>query len=349
MLSSNNYLGLANHPALRQAAADAIERFGVGAGASRLVAGSLEPLHRLERRIASFERTESALVFGSGYLANLGTLTAIAGRGDAIFSDELNHASLIDGCRLSRAEVQVYRHRDSGHLKQLLEDCRTPGRRLIVTDAVFSMDGDCAPLDEIVALARRHRASVVVDEAHAAGVTGPGGAGLVAAMGLESEIEIRVGTLSKALGAYGAYVAGSATLIDYLINRARPFIFTTGLPPAMAAAAEAALDLIDREPERLVRLRENAAYLRRGLREEGFDVPGGISAIIPVMIGDSERALRLAGALFERGIHAVAIRPPTGPPGTARIRVTPIAVHTRADLKFAVASFAAAGREIGLI
>jgi 8-amino-7-oxononanoate synthase len=349
MLSSNNYLGLANHPALKKAAAVALERFGIGAGASRLVAGNLDPIDQLEQRLASFKRTEAALAFGSGYLANLGVMTALAGRGDMIFSDELNHASLIDGCRLSRAGIAVYRHRDADHLKVLLENFRPAGRRLIVTDAVFSMDGDYAPLPEIVDLARRHGAAVIIDEAHAVGVMGPGGAGLAAHLGLADEIDVTVGTLSKAVGAYGAYVAGSRVLTDYLVNRARSFIFTTGLPPAMAAAAVAALDLIAAEPARIDRLAVNANYLRAGLKAAGFNVLGGATPIIPVIIGEPEPTLELAARLLERGVHAVAIRPPTVAPGSARIRVTPTAVHERADLDEAIAAFTAAGREMRLI
>jgi 8-amino-7-oxononanoate synthase len=349
MLSSNNYLGLANHPALKHAAMAALERFGTGAGASRLVAGNLDPIDQLEHRLARFKHTEAALVFGSGYLANLGVMSALAGRGDWIFSDELNHASLIDGCRLSRAEIAVYRHRDLDHLKVLLENAPTAGRRLIVTDAVFSMDGDCAPLADIVELARRHRAAIVLDEAHAVGVLGPGGAGLAAQLGLTDEVDVMVGTLSKALGAYGAYVAGSRTLIEYLVNRARSFIFTTGLPPAMAAAAIAALDVIAAEPDRLERLADNARYLRDGLKTAGFDVPDGATPIIPVIVGASDTAIEFDARLLARDVHAVAIRPPTVAPGSARIRVTPIADHSRDDLDEAVAAFAAAGRELRLI
>ena len=349
MLSSNNYLSLANHPALKHAAAAAIERFGAGAGASRLVAGNLDPIDQLERRLARFKRTEAALVFGSGYLANLGVMTALAGRGDRIFSDELNHASLIDGCRLSRAEIAVYRHRDVNHLKALLENAQAAGHRLIVTDAVFSMDGDCAPLTQIVEIARRFDAAIILDEAHAVGVLGPGGAGLAAQLGLTNEIDVMVGTLSKALGAYGAYVAGSRTLIEYLVNRARSFIFTTGLPPAMAAAATAALDVIAAEPDRLERLASNARYLRAGLKMAGFDVPDGATPIIPVIVGESDTALELDARLLARGVHAVAIRPPTVAAGSARIRVTPIADHSRHDLDEAVAAFVAAGREMRII
>ncbi len=349
MFSSNNYLDLAAHPAVKRAALETIERFGVGAGASRLVAGSLEPLHRLEQSLARLKKVEAALVFGSGYLANMGAITALAGPGDTVFSDELNHASLIDGCRLSRATLRVFRHRDAGHLKALLEDSDRAGRRLIVTDSVFSMDGDLAPLTDIVELARRFGAAVMIDEAHGVGVFGPGGAGLAAELGLSNEIDVQVGTLSKALGAYGAYVAGSRTLIDFLINRARCFIYTTGLPPAMAAAASAALEVMKREPERISRLHDNAAYMRAALVAAGFKLAPTTSPILPVMMGESKTALTMAERLFARGVYVIAIRPPTVPEGCARLRVTPTAGHTRADLDRTISAFVESGRELDLI
>src|SRR6266404_5846072 len=284
MLCSNNYLDLANHPALKRAALEAIEKYGVGAGASRLIAGSLEPVHELERKLADFKRTEAALVFGSGYLANVGVISAVCGPTDVILSDELNHASLIDGCRLSRAAIHVYRHREVDHLEQLLREHRDARLRLIVTDSVFSMDGDLAPLGEIVELASKYEASILVDEAHAVGVFG-NGRGLIAELDLNNQVDIQIGTLSKALGAYGAYAAGSRTLIDFLINRARSFIYTTGLPPAMASAASAALRIIEEEPERIRRLWDNAAFLRDELRCAGFVVAPTGSPIIPVMLG----------------------------------------------------------------
>lgn len=349
MLSSNNYLGLAAHPALRRAAADAIERYGVGAGASRLIAGSLAPLHDLEAKLARLKGVDAALVFGSGYLANLGTITALTGPGDVLFSDELNHASLIDGCRLSKAALRVYRHRDSDHLRELLADSPAGGRRLIVTDSVFSMDGDFAPLAAIVNLARQYRAAVMIDEAHAVGVVGPRGAGLAAHLGLGREIDIHVGTLSKALGSYGAYVAGSRTLIDFLLNRARSFVYSTGLAPAMAAAAGAALDLLESSRETIAGLWENAAYLRNGFNSLGLRLAPTESPILPVMIGESGMALKMAAALIERGVYVIAIRPPTVPRDTARLRVTPIASHTRRDLDQALDAFRSSGRELGLL
>jgi 8-amino-7-oxononanoate synthase len=349
MLSSNNYLGLAAHPRVQQAAIAVIDRYGLGAGASRLVAGSLEPLHRLEANLARLKSAEAALVFGSGYLANLGTLTALMGPGDAIFSDELNHASLIDGCRLAKAELKIYRHCDTSHLKALLEGAAGARRRLIVTDSIFSMDGDFAPLRAIVELARTFDAAIMVDEAHAVGVIGPDGAGLAAEFGLQKEIDVQMGTLSKALGAYGAYVAGSSVLIDFLINRARSFIYTTGLPPAIAAAADAAVEIMRAEPARIRRLWENAAHLRGHLEAAGFSFLHTESPILPLLIGEAQNAVAMTRRLMERGVYAIAIRPPTVPPGTARLRITPIADHTRADLDEAIAAIIQSGRELKLI
>lgn len=349
MLSSNNYLGLVSHPAIKAAAVRTLAEYGSGAGASRLIAGNLEPLTRLEKHIADFKGVESALVFGSGYLANIGVLSALAGPGDAILSDELNHASLIDGCRLSRARVAIYRHRDVHHLHALLKNTRDARRRLIVTDSVFSMDGDFAPLGEIVELARQYRAAVVIDEAHGVGVVGPGGAGLAAKLELTQEIDVHLGTLSKALGAYGAYVAGSALLTDYLVNHARSFIYSTGLPPAIAAAADAALGVLESEPSLVERLHENARYLRAGLERIGFRIGETDSPILPVIVGEPDSALRLAHALFSRGVYVIAIRPPTVPAGTARLRVTPTAAHSRSELDQALSAFAQAARESQLL
>jgi len=349
MFSSNDYLGLANHPQVRRAAIDAVERYGVGAGASRLIAGSMEPHHALEHRIAELKGGQAALVFGSGYLANLGAITALTGPADAVFSDELNHASLIDGCRLSRAQVHIYRHRDCEHLAAMLARAGAFRRRLIVTDSVFSMDGDFAPLGAIVALARRFDAGVMIDEAHALGVVGPDGRGLAAELDLEHEIEVQVGTLSKALGSYGAYVAGSRTLIELLVNRARSFIYSTGLAPAMAAAAQAAIRVMVAEPERRERLWRNASYLRAKLSAAGFTIGATQSPITPVMAGEAETAVALARRLLDRGVYAIAIRPPTVPPHTARLRLTPTSEHSHADLDFAAAALIESGRELGVI
>lgn len=348
-LSSNNYLGLATHPALKQAAQDAIARFGCSAGSSRLISGTMALHQQLEQRLAASKGTDAALVFPSGYHANIGVLSALMEPEDTILSDELNHASIIDGCRLSRARVRAFRHCDMTHLEQLLAAARHGGRRLIVTDSVFSMDGDVAPLADIVALARRFDAWVMVDEAHASGVFGAHGAGVVEAVGLQHAIEIQMGTLGKALGGAGAYVAGSRELIDWLINRARSFVYTTGIPPAVAASALAALDVVEHEPERRARLWKNAELLTQGLVGQGYRLGATRSPILPVIIGDAMRTMALTDALRRRGVFAQGIRPPTVPEGTARLRVTPMATHTPEQLSRALEAFAAAGREVGVL
>ncbi|MEO8602052.1 MAG: 8-amino-7-oxononanoate synthase [bacterium] len=340
-LSSNNYLGLANHPALIEAAVAAARSHGVGAGASRLISGSMRGHHALEERLAAFKGTEACLLFTSGYHANLGVIASLVGPGDAVFSDALNHASLIDGCRLSRAHVAVYPHGDVHGLAERL--AAVPAhRRLIVTDSVFSMDGDSAPLAALCELAERHDAMLMVDEAHATGVVGARGAGLVDGLGLSRRVTVQMGTLGKALGGFGAYVAGSRGLIDFLINRARTQIFTTALPPPVVAAAAAALDLVEREPERRDAVRRNAQRLRAGLRTVGYTVAGDAdSHIVPVMIGGAEETMTLSEALLAGGVLAHGIRPPTVPDGTARLRATVMATHTDADIDAAVAAFAA--------
>ncbi len=349
LLSSNNYLGLNNHPALKKAAWEAIQEFGCGAGASRLISGTME-LHRaLESRLAAFKQTDSALVFPSGYHANVGTLPALMGAGDTILSDELNHASIIDGCRLSRADIKVFRHRDMDHLERLLAGCRESGRRLIVTDSVFSMDGDVAPLQEIAGLGSRYGAWVMVDEAHAAGVFGPGGAGLVEELGLTARIEVQMGTLSKALGGSGAYVAGSGELIEWLVNRARSFVYTTAVPPSTAATALAALEIVASEPERRARLWRNADLLREGLKTLGYTLASGESPVVPVMVGDAQKTVDLSEALFRRGVLAYGVRPPTVPEGTSRLRLTAMATHSRSQLAGALQAFREAGKEIGIL
>lgn len=349
LLSSNNYLGLATHPALKHAAQDAIARFGCSAGSSRLISGTMELHQQLEHRIAASKGTAAALVFPSGYHANIGVLSALMEPDDTILSDELNHASIIDGCRLSRAQVRIFRHCDVAHLEQLLAASQHAGRRLIVTDSVFSMDGDVAPLADIAALARRFEAWVMVDEAHASGVFGAHGAGVVEVLGLQQAIEIQMGTLGKALGGAGAYVAGSRELIDWLINRARSFVYTTGIPPAVAASALAALEVVEHEPERRARLWQNAELLKHGLEGMGYRLGATRSPILPVMIGDATQTMALTDALRRRGVFAQGIRPPTVPEGTARLRVTPMATHTPEQLSRALEAFAAAGREVGVL
>jgi glycine C-acetyltransferase/8-amino-7-oxononanoate synthase len=347
LLCSNDYLGLANHPRVRAAAADAAMEWGVGAGASRLISGNMQPHRALEQRLAAFEGYESALLFGSGYLANTGTIAALAGRGEVVFSDELNHASIIDGCRLSRAETFVYRHTDLEHLAWGL---REAGERaaLIVTDGVFSMDGDVAPLPELAELAQRHGCRLMVDEAHATGAIGPGGRGTVAAAGLSGEVDVAMGTMGKALGAYGAYVCSSSKLSDYLLNTVRSFIFSTAPPPPMVAASLAALELLEAEPGRVEELRSNAATLRSALTAEGLPAGSSESQIVPVAIGDPDLTMRLCERALDRGVFAQGIRPPTVPEGTSRLRFTVMATHRPEDLRDAAKQVGAAARELGI-
>ena len=347
LLCSNNYLGLADHPRLRRAAADAALSLGTSAGASRLLSGSMSIHFELEERLAAFKGTEAALLFGSGYLANTGTIAALARQGEVVCSDELNHASIIDGCRLAGAKTFVYRHADAEHLEWGLR--RAAGRAsLIVTDGVFSMDGDVAPLSELSDLARRHRCRLMVDEAHATGCLGPGGRGSVAAAGLTDEVDVIVGTLGKALGGYGAYVCGSAELVDFLVNSARPFIFSTAPPPPAVAASSAALELLQERPKRVEKLRANAAALRSGLLEQGLEPAGSETQIVPLVIGEADDAMALCDRLLEDGLFAQAIRPPTVPPGTCRLRLTVMATHAIADLRRAARSIGTAARQLGL-
>jgi 8-amino-7-oxononanoate synthase len=341
LMCSNNYLGLADHPRVRTAAAEAAMRYGVGAGASRLVSGNMTLHRRLEERLAAFKRTERCVLFGSGYLANTGIVQSIAREGDVVFSDELNHASIIDGCRLARADTFVYRHRDAEHLEWGLREADGRGS-LIVTDGVFSMDGDVAPLERIVEIARRHDARVMVDEAHATGVLGPGGRGSVAAAGLEGEVDLVVGTLGKSLGSYGAYVACDAAMAKYLVNTARTLIFSTGPAPPEVAGALAAIDILVQEPRRIERVRENARRLRAALTAQGLDVPDGESAIVPLVVGDADAAMALCEAVLRRGVFAQAIRPPTVPAGTSRLRLAAMATHTAAELEWAAGQIAGA-------
>ncbi len=349
LLCSNNYLGLADHPRVREAAAEAARRWGVGAGASRLVSGSMTIHRRLEERIATFEGTQSCVLFGSGYLANIGVIGALAGSGDVIFSDELNHASIVDGCRLSRAEVVVYRHRDIEHLDWCMRHHgdREAGR-LIVTDTVFSMDGDVAPLLHIAELAQIYGARLVVDEAHATGNLGPGGRGAVAAAGLEGEVDVLIGTLGKALGSYGAYACANAETVQYLINAARSLIFSTAPGPPAVAGALAALELLQDRPHRVERLRSNARALRRALADEGFPVSDGEMHIVPLVVGEERAAMALCQQAIELGVFAQAIRPPTVPAGTSRLRLTVMASHTPGELRAAAQTLAEAARRAGI-
>jgi glycine C-acetyltransferase/8-amino-7-oxononanoate synthase len=346
LLCSNNYLGLADHPRVREAAAEAAMRWGVGAGASRLVSGTMTVHRRLEEALAEFKGSEAALLFGSGYLANLGVIGALAGRGEVVFSDELNHASIVDGCRLARAETFVYEHRDVEHLEWGLSQAEGRGA-LIVTDGVFSMDGDVAPLEEIVELAGRYDARVVVDEAHATGALGPGGRGAVAEAGLEREVDVVVGTLGKALGSYGAYVCCEAEMADYLVNTARSLIFSTAPPPPAVAGGLAALELLAEQPRRVEKLRANGDALRAELVREGFEVTGSETQIVPLVVGEAALAMKVCEAALERGVFAQAIRPPTVPQGTSRLRLAVMASHTRAELRDAAQALARAALAAG--
>ncbi len=352
-LCSNNYLGLANHPALKEAAAAAVQKYGAGAGASRLVTGNMEIHEMLEKATSEFKGTEDALLFNTGYMANAGLIQSLAGDGDAIFSDELNHASIIDGCRLSRAQVFIYRHRDAEHLRSLILQSAVQGhyrRLVIITDGVFSMDGDIAPLTDLLNVADEYGAILLVDDAHATGVLGRSGRGSFEHFGTGSSPSlIQMGTYSKALGSFGAYVAGTSLLRDYLINRARAFIYTTALPPSVIAASMAALNVLKADGMLLARLRENMMMLRDGLTALGYNILQGETPIIPVFTGDIERTLLLSQRLFEAGICATAIRPPTVPEGRCRIRTTVTAGHSSEDIGQCIEVFSRVGRELRLI
>ena len=340
--SSNNYLGLANHPALAAAAKDAIDRYGCGSGASRLISGNMTLHEELENKIAELKGTEAALVFNSGFQANTGLLSTLVGEDDVIFSDALNHASIIDGCRLSRAKVFVYGHSDLDQLQRGLNETAQHSRKLIVAESLFSMDGDEAPLVEIVDLAEKYGAMVMVDEAHATGVFEPSGAGLVAKLGLGERVLVQMGTLGKALGGFGAYVAGSRALRDLLINRCRSFIFTTSLPPAVMAMGIAAINLVKQEPERRQALRNNCELLREGLQRLGFVLGASQSQILPLIIGEATQCMKISDYLLKNGVFAQGIRPPTVPPGTSRLRITLMATHTREHIERALGVFAEA-------
>jgi glycine C-acetyltransferase len=347
-LSSNNYLGLANHPKLKAAAIAAIERWGAGAGAVRPIIGTMGVHIELERRLAAFKHVESTLVFQSGFTANAGVIPTITDGDDAIITDELNHASIIDGVRLSKAARKIYRHCDMGALEEALKETSGAKKRLIITDGVFSMDGDVAPLKEIVGLAERYNAAVMVDDAHGSGVLG-GGRGTAYQFGVHDKIDVQLGTLSKAVGVMGGYIAGSAALIDWLTQRARPFLFSTGHPPATAAATIAAIDLMESDPSLTERLWSNARYWKEGLQRLGFDTGISQTPITPVMVGDEAKAQALQRGLFEQGVLALAIVFPTVARGKARIRSMPSAMHSTQDFDDALSAFERVGRQLGLI
>ena len=341
LLGSNNYLGLSTHPQVIAAAIEATRAFGTGASGSRLISGNSERYTTLETNLAKTKHTEAALVFSSGYTANTSVIPVLADEGDLILSDALNHASIIDGCRLSRATKKVYRHCDIAHLKALLSESATFRRRLIVTDSVFSMDGDIAPLPDIYEVATQYEAMLLVDDAHGFGVLGKDGSGTVAHFGLEGTDIIQMGTLSKAVGALGGYIAGSRVLVELLINKARGFIFTTGLPPATLAAANAALDVIRSSPELRQRLFLHAKYLKTALTNLGYTLLPSETQILPVVLGSPQQATSTANALLAEGVFAPAIRPPAVPPDTSRLRLTVMATHTEAEIQQAIAGFAA--------
>ena len=348
LLCSNNYLGLADHPRVREAAAEAAQRYGAGAGASRLVSGTMT-LHRgLEERLTAFHGKGAGLLFGSGYLANTGVVAALAGRDEVVFSDELNHASIIDGCRLSRAESFVYKHRDTDHLAWGLERAKGRGA-LIVTDAVFSMDGDVAPIGELAALAQRHRCRLMVDEAHAVGTLGPGGRGAAAAAGMTDQVDVIVGTLGKSLGSYGAYVCTGGDIVELLVNTARPFIFSTAPPPPSVAAAIAALAILNARPGLVEQLRRNGATLREALGQQGLAPGRSRTQIVPLIVGDPRQAMALCERSLEERVFAQAIRPPTVPAGSSRLRLAVMATHSSDELRAAARVIGRGARELGLI
>jgi glycine C-acetyltransferase/8-amino-7-oxononanoate synthase len=345
LLCSNNYLGLADHPRVREAAADAAMRWGVGAGASRLVSGNMTVHRRLEEHLAEFKQSQACVLFGSGYLANTGVIAALARPGDVVFSDELNHASIVDGCRLARAETFVYDHCDPDHLEWGLRQAEGRGA-LIVTDGVFSMDGDLAPLEEIVELAQRYDTRVMVDEAHSTGTVGPGGRGAVIDAGLDDEVDVIVGTLGKSLGSYGAYVCCEKPMAKYLINTARTLIFSTALPPPAVAGAMAALEILREQPGRVDKLQRGAEAMRDALAAEGLDTGLSETHILPVVVGDPRAAMDACERALGHGVFCQAIRPPTVPEGSSRLRIAVMASHTASELRWAAGVVARAVRAV---
>jgi len=348
-LSSNNYLGLATHPRLRERALAAIEALGVGSGSVRTIAGTMAIHMELERRLAGFKKTEAVVVFQSGFAANAGTVSAILTRDDVIVSDELNHASIIDGARLSRATIKVFPHRDVAAARQILRELPAGTRKLLITDGVFSMDGDLGPLPALCDLAEEYGCIMMVDDAHASGVFGANGRGTIDHFGMHGRVDVQVGTLSKAVGVLGGYVAGSRALIEFLQHRARPFLFSTSHPPAVAAACIAAVDVLEEEPALIERLWDRTRFFKQGLAGLGFDTGPSESPITPVIVGDGALAMRLSDELFEEGVFAQGIAFPTVPRGRARVRTIVTATHTREELQFALDVFARVGRRLGIV
>jgi glycine C-acetyltransferase len=348
-LSSNNYLGLTTHPRLRARAREALERYGVGTGSVRTIAGTMDLHMELEQKLAEFKNVEAVVVFQSGFTANAGTVSAILSKEDVVISDELNQASIIDGCRLSRAAIKVFPHKDVDAARKIVKELPAGQRRLLITDGVFSMDGDLGPLPELCALAEETGCIMMVDDAHASGVFGKNGRGTIDHFGVHGRVDVQVGTLSKAIGALGGYVAGTRALIEFLYHRARPFLFSTSHPPAVTAACIAAIDVLLEEPEIMERLWENTRFFKSGLERLGFDTGISESPITPVIAGDSVRANALSDRLFPEGVFAQAIGYPTVARDKARVRTIVTATHTREDLQFALDAFAKVGKEIGLI
>jgi len=348
-LSSNNYLGLTTHPRLRERAIEATRRLGVGSGSVRTIAGTMAIHVELERRLAAFKKTEAVVVFQSGFAANAGTVSAVLTKDDVVVSDELNHASIIDGCRLSRATIKIFPHKDVDRARTVLAALPAGQRKLLITDGVFSMDGDLGALPELVALAEEFGCIMMVDDAHASGVFGRNGRGTIDHFEMHGRVDIQVGTLSKAFGALGGYVAGSRALIDFLYHRARPFLFSTSHPPAVAAACIAALDVLEQEPHLIDRLWENARFFKSGLEGLGFNTGLSQSPITPVIVGDGALAMRLSDRLFAEGVFAQGIAFPTVAHDRARVRTIVTAGHTRGELQFALDVFSKVGRELGII
>jgi glycine C-acetyltransferase len=348
-LSSNNYLGLTTHPRLRERALEATRRFGVGTGSVRTIAGTMAIHMELERRLAEFKQTEAVVVFQSGFAANAGTVSAILGKDDIVVSDELNHASIIDGCRLSRATIKVFAHRDVDAARAVLKSLPANKRALLITDGVFSMDGDLGPLPELCTLAEEYGCIMMVDDAHASGVFGRNGRGTIDHFGVHGRVDVQVGTLSKAIGVLGGYVAGSRDLVEFLHHRARPFLFSTSHPPAVAAACVAAIDVLLDEPGIIERLWDNTRFFKAGLAKLGFNTGVSESPITPVIVGDGALTMTLSDRLFEAGVFAQGIASPTVPPGKARVRTIVTATHTREELQFALDAFERVGRALGIV
>ena len=348
-LSSNNYLGLTTHPRLKEKAIAAIEEFGVGTGSVRTIAGTMAIHMELERRLAEFKKTEAAVVFQSGFAANAGTVAAILSKDDFVISDELNHASIIDGARLSRASIKVFPHRDAGAARAILRELPATGRKLLITDGVFSMDGDLGALPELCSLAEEHNCIMMVDDAHASGVFGKNGRGTVDHFGLHGRVDVQVGTLSKAIGALGGYVAGNRNLIEFLHHRGRPFLFSTSHPPSVVATCLAALDVLLEEPQLIDQLWANTKFFKDGLKELGFNTGASESPITPVIAGDASKAMALSDRLFEEGVFAQGIAFPTVARDKARVRTIVMATHTRDDLQMALGAFERVGKQLALI